>query len=364
MKIAIGAVAGVTGGPSTFAHELVRAMSAQPGDHEITVLTDRPDLFEGVAAAVHVPLASAWSQPVWDHIGVPRALARGQFDLYHGTKGVLPRRLRVPGVVSIHDLAVNVMPETFSRAQRIHLRLETPSTVRRAAVIVTGSRSTARDLQRFYPRSTGKIEVVPYAASAHLHPPDEAAVQAFRDKYDVADIALGYLGTIQPRKNADLLADAFFAAAGDRPWQLLFAGRLRPGYRPRCFDGGDPRCRYLGELADDEIAPYLASLACKVSPSAYEGFGLTFIEAMAVGCPVIGLANSSVPEVVGDAGVLVAQATREALADAMRRVVLDPRRAAELSRRGVERARLFSWPHTAARMLEIYRRALPVRAQR
>lgn len=358
MKIAIGAVAGVTGGPSTFAYELVRALSERAGDHEVTVLTDRPELFRGIARALHVPLASAWGQPAWDHLGVPRALARGGFDLYHGTKGVLPRRLRVPGVVSIHDLAVNIMPETFSRAQRWHLLLETPSTVRRAASIVTGSLSTARDLERFYPRAAGKIEVVPYAASSHLHPPDEASVQAFRRKHRVAEVAVGYLGTIQPRKNVDLLAEAFFATAGERPWQLLFAGRMRPGYRPRCFDGGDPRCRYLGELADDEVAPYLASLACMVSPSAYEGFGLTFIEAMAVGCPVIGLANSSVPEVVGDAGVLIDHATEEALADAIRRVVLDPRRAAELSRRGVERARLFSWSHTAERMLDVYRRVL------
>jgi glycosyltransferase involved in cell wall biosynthesis len=94
-----------------------------------------------------------------------------------------------------------------------------------------------------------------------------------------------------------------------------------------------------------------------VSPSSYEGFGLTFIEAMAVGCPVIGVANSSVPEVVGDAGLLIESAEIGALADAIRRIVRDPRGAAELSRRGVERAALFSWSHTARGMLDVYRRA-------
>jgi glycosyltransferase involved in cell wall biosynthesis len=222
---------------------------------------------------------------------------------------------------------------------------------------VTGSRSTAKDLVRFYPRSRGRIDVIAYAASRKLRPPEEDVVQAFRAKHGLADVTVGYLGTIQPRKNVDMLADAFAAAAGDRPWQLLLAGRMRPGYRPRCLDRGDPRCRYLGELADDEIAPYLASLSCMVSPSSYEGFGLTFIEAMAVGCPVIGVANSSVPEVVGDAGLLIESAEIGALADAIRRIVRDPRGAAELSRRGVERAALFSWSHTARGMLDVYRRA-------
>lgn len=344
---------GTTGGPSTFAIELVRALVGLDSGHEFTVLTDRPEAVSDFARTIELPLGSAWGQPLWDHVAVPRALRRG-FDLYHGTKGVLPRVSRVPGVVSIHDLAVNRMPETFSRAQRLHLKVETPATIRRAAVVMTGSRSTANDLQKLYPASAGKIAVVPYAASRRMTPPEESEVEAFRERYEVAELAVGYLGTLQPRKNIDLLADAFLRAAGDRPWQLLIAGRLRPGYRPDCLEGRDERIRYLGELADDELAPYLAGLSCMVSPSAYEGFGLTFIEAMAVGCPVIGLANSSVPEVVGDAGLLVPHASEIELADAISRVVGDARYAAELSARGVQRAALFSWEETARRTLEVY----------
>ena len=95
-----------------------------------------------------------------------------------------------------------------------------------------------------------------------------------------------------------------------------------------------------------------------VSPSSYEGFGLTLIEAMAVGCPVITVANSSVPEVVGDAGVLVSSAEREALVHAIERVVGDVGYAAELARRGVERAGLFSWRQTAEATLDLYEQVL------
>jgi hypothetical protein len=153
MRIAIGAVAGTTGGPSTYAIELVRGIHELDHGHELTVLTDCPEAFADSADTVTLPLASAWRQPLWDHVAVPRALRAHHYDVYHGTKGVLPRWLRIPGVVTIHDLAVNVMPETFSRAQRLHLLTETPSTVRRASGIVTPSRSTARDLERFYPRA-------------------------------------------------------------------------------------------------------------------------------------------------------------------------------------------------------------------
>ncbi len=358
MKIAVGAVTGTIGGPSTFALQLVRGMLETPGDHQVTVLTDRPEAFGAAVETIHLPLSSAWQQPLWDHLSVGRALRRRGFDVYHGTKGVLPRWSSVPGVVSIHDLAVNVMPETFSRAQRLHLLTETPATVRRASAIITGSRSTARDLERFYPAAVGKIEIVPYAPARELGPPSEAAVADFKRRYELSPVTIGYLGTLQPRKNIDLLAEAFRSAAGDRPWQLALAGRMRPGYRPECLSWGDSRIRYLGELEDEDVSPYLAALACMVSPSAYEGFGLTFIEAMAVGCPVIGLANSSVPEVVGDAGVLVGTAERGALVHAIEKVVGDMGYAAELSRRGVERAALFSWKQTAASTLEIYRRVV------
>ena len=356
MKIAIGAVAGTTGGPSTFAIELVRAMRELECAHDVTVFTDCPEAFGASVATVHIPLASAWRQPLWDHVAVPRALSRASFDIYHGTKGVLPRWLRMPGVVTVHDLAVNVMPETFSRAQRLHLRIETPSTVRRASAILTPSRSTARDLERFYPAAAGKIDVIPEASARGLGPPDEEAVQAFKSRFDVGEVAVGYLGTMQPRKNIDLLAEAFLAAAGNRPWQLLLAGRMRPGYRPDCLSWDDSRIRYLGELVDDDLSPYLASLACMVSPSAYEGFGLTLIEAMAVGCPVVAVANSSVPEVVGDAGLMIGSVETTALVHAIERVVGDLGYAAELSRRGVERAALFSWSQTAARTVEVYER--------
>lgn len=358
MRVAVGAIAGTRGGPATYAIELVRALVAAFSGDEWTVLTDAPARFSDIAETVHVPLGSAWGQPWWDHRGVRRALGRGNFDLYHGTKGVLPLACAVPAVVTIHDFAVRVMPETFSRAQRAHLLAETPHTLRSAAAIITDSSSSASDLERFHPAAAGKLSVVPLAAGRDIRPAARADIRRWKRDHRIETPLVGYLGTLQPRKNIDVIAETFRLAAGDRPWRLLLAGRMRPGYRPRCLDSDDERIAYLGEIAQEEVPLFLGALDCMISPSSYEGFGLSFLEAMAAGCPVVGVANSSVPEVVGDAGILLARAEPEILADAVEAVVTDVGLAADLSQRGVERAALFSWDRTARLTRDVYERVL------
>lgn len=360
LNIAIGAITGTIGGPATYAIELVKALVAAHPDDRFVVLTDKPQAFADICETRAVALRSAWEQPLWDHVRVPRVLAGEKFDLYHGTKGVLPRRGATPAVVTIHDLASHVMPRSFHLAQRIHLAWETPWALTRARAVLVPSESTAADLARIFagvPAVTGGIHVTPEAPVSGLKPASPAAVAAWRDERGIDKPSCGYLGTIQPRKNLDLLVRAFLAAAGDRDWRLVIAGRLRPGEKPDFLER-DRRIVYAGALADNEIAPFLGSLRCMVSPSAYEGFGLTFIEAMACGCPVVGLRNSSLPEVVGDAGVLVEQADVESLAPVIERLMTDDRAVAEYSRRGREQAARFSWSETARRTMHAYRAAI------
>lgn len=366
MKVAIGAVAGTIGGPATYAVELVRALVTTFPNDDFVVLTDRPASFEGFCETRHVVLRSAWGQPVWDHVRVPGVLARERFDLYHGTKGVLPRRGQTPAVVTIHDLASHVLPQTFRIAQRLHLNWETPWAMRRARVVLVPSQSTADDVAHFFPAARAAVRVTPEAPASGLRPAGVGEVAAWRERRGIDKPACGYLGTVQPRKNLDLLVAAFLAAAGDRDWRLVIAGRMRPG-ESTAFLGKDPRVVYIGALADDEVAPFFGSIRCMVSPSAYEGFGLTFLEAMAAGCPVVGLRNSSLPEVVGEAGVLLGSADVATLAPMIERLMTDDRVVADLTRRGREHAARFSWKETARRTMSAYDLALaggPAEAER
>ncbi len=353
MKVAIGAVAGTIGGPASYAVNLVRALCcAYPGD-EFTVLSDKPEAFADFCPTLHVPLSSVWGQPLWDHIKIPRLLEAGDYQLYHATKGVLPGGLPMPAVVTVHDLASYVMPETFSRFQRLHLSWETPRALRRAAAVIVPSNSTESDVLTFFRRCKTPIRVIAEAASPELAPAAAGQIEAWRKQRGLGGICVGYLGTLQPRKNLELLTKAFVQAAGDSNWTLLVAGRKRPGYDTSCLRS-DPRIIYLGTIVDAELPLFLGSLACMVSPSSYEGFGLTFVEAMAAGCPVIGLRNSSLPEVVGDAGLLIDGGSATALAAAIRAVVCDGDLAADLRKRGLARAASFSWERAAHETREVY----------
>ena len=106
MKVAVGAVAGTVGGPATYAIELVAALAEAGHAADLTVLTDRPDAFVDGVRTVEVPLSSPWYQPLWDQVGIARALAAGGYDLYHGTKGALPLASTTPSVVTVHDLSL------------------------------------------------------------------------------------------------------------------------------------------------------------------------------------------------------------------------------------------------------------------
>jgi len=137
VRIGIGAQVSILGGPGTYARALTAALAAA-GGHQYVVFTDRPESFAGLGLeTAHVPLASPYHQAVWDHWRLPGLLAARRVDLYHGTKNVLPWRLRVPAVVTVHDLAVYAAPETFARTQRWHLRLLVPRAVAAAARIIT-----------------------------------------------------------------------------------------------------------------------------------------------------------------------------------------------------------------------------------
>jgi len=357
VRVAIGAVVGTLGGPATYATELVAGLAARrtPGC-EYVVITDGPEAFAGVDVEVmRAPLPSAYAQVLWDHIAVPVALRRARADLYHGTKNTLPLWRPCPAVVTVHDLAVYRHPESFAAAQRWHLRSHVPHAVRSARVVIAVSQHAAGDLRAEFPAAAAKVRPIANGVSPRFRPPtDPVSLAGFRVRHGLGQGPIvAYLGTLQPRKNVELLAAAFVRARARVPdAQLILAGRMRPGYAPVLPTDGVHR---IGPLAAAELPIFYGVASVLVSPSLYEGFGLTLLEAMACGCPVIALARSAVPEVVGDAALLLETADEAALADALVRVLRDAAYAADLRARGLVRAATFSWARTAEATEAVYR---------
>jgi glycosyltransferase involved in cell wall biosynthesis len=360
MRIAIGAQVGVLGGPATYARELVAAL-ARAGAHEYIVFTDRPDAFAGIGVTtVHVPLPSAWHQATWDHWRLPGLVAAAGVDLYHGTKNVLPLRLSVPAVVTVHDLAVYAHPDTFAAPQRWHLRFLVPRGVSAARRIIAPSEHARGDIIARFGVAAARVVAIPQGVAPEFRaPPVAGAVEQLRQLHGLGERVIACVGTVQPRKRIDRVVAAFvrsgLAAMG---WELVIAGRIRPGYAPPWLVGPPTGVRWLGPLPEHALRALYAAAAIAVSASDYEGFGLTVCEAMASGCAVVAVANSSIPEVVGDAGVLVPASDAELLAGALAALAADPARRTALGAAARARAGGFTWDETARRTRAVYEEAL------
>jgi glycosyltransferase involved in cell wall biosynthesis len=363
LRVAIGAIAGVTGGPATYAVELVHALEALADPRlELLVLTDRPDLFAALARTrvAEIPLPSPWRQPWWDNVAVPVRLRGVAADVYHGTKHalpLLPLAARTARVVTIHDLAVLVEPETFSFAQHLQLLVHLRHAARVADRVICVSQHAAEDVRTRLGVAAERIAVVPHGVGARFVPlRDQARREAVRRSYGAGDgFLISFVGTAQPRKRIEVAVAAVARLhAEGMPVTLVIAGRRRPGYAAAWIDAPPPFVRIAGELDAASLVELYGASDVMVSPSSFEGFGLTFVEAMACGCPVVGIAATSVPEVVGDGGLLVERPEPDLVAAALARLLSDPEVRAATAARALERAGALSWRRAAEQTRDVY----------
>lgn len=361
MRVGLGVILGVQGGPARYGFELVRHLRGAEGDLELVVFTDRPGAFTALndsrLRVVEVAIRHPWEQGVWDLKLIP-VLRREKLDLYHGTKGILPPLARLPCIVTIHDLSVFHLPQTFSWLQRLQQVLLLPRTVRLAKRIIADSEHAAEDIRTTFRLSKDSIRVIPLAAAQVFHPRATAADRRCLAELGVDIPYVLFAGTLQPRKGLEDLIESFLPLLGQHPTlTLVLAGRIRPGYRPSFLQTRPGGVRYVGEVSDEQLAALYRQALVFCSPSRYEGFGLSFLEAMQSGCPVVAPCHTSIPEVVGDAAYSFGDGG-PTLAEALRAVVGSALLRQKLRAAGLEQARRFQWSKTAAMTIKVYREVL------
>ena len=294
-------------------------------------------------------------------LGIPASLEAlvGPVDVFHATNYLLMHPVqRAKRVVSIHDLTLILFPEWHPAKRLRHMRAGLRASAEAADRIIAVSRATKDDIVKHLAVDPERVAVVPEGVDSSCRPLPRAEVEAALAPLGLAYGAyLLFLGTIEPRKNIGRLLDAAMQAGAD-VGPLVLAGADGWGndeLRPRIADlTRQGRVRALGYVPETLRPPLLGGARAFLYPSLYEGFGLPLLEAMACGTPVVTSDVSSLPEVVGDAALLIDPLDVDGLAGAIRRLWDDDILRSDLRARGLVRAREFSWERTARLTLEAY----------
>ncbi len=313
----------------------------------------------GIASEAHGgPFGVAWQQLL-----LPRRLARGDIDLLWSPLFTLPLRCPVPAVVTAHDLTAVLFPELHRTKVRWSLLPFLRRSLETARRVIAISESTAADLRTHFPQVRERVRVIHPGIDPGFRPGAPEAIAATRQALGAPEGYLLYAGTLEPRKGLHALLDAWEALrAGDRRAPpLVLAGPY--GWRSRDLVRRIERLRPagalpLGRLPRARLVEVFQAARAFVYPSLYEGFGFPPAEALACGVPVVATRSSSLPEVVGDAGLLVEPGDAPALAAAIARLLADPGLAAGLAARGPAQAGRFRWDRCAERTEAVFQEAL------
>ncbi len=353
-------------GLGRMAHELVSALLAASSEHDYYIFYNQPSDAQVTPPLDRVPHKTIdLGNKQW-RLSVLRAYALHQAqdrliepaDIFHATDHLLPNLQRTCTVFSLGDMTFLSHPQAHSRLNRVFLRLMMPRFLSSADVVIAISQNTLREMQHYYNVDLSNSAVVYLGVNKRFCPvTDTDALADVRIRYDLPPNFLLYVGTIEPRKNLPRLIEAY-ASIRPRDVKLVIAGKKGWLYE-ETFTlveslGLHDDVIFPGYVQDVDLPALYSATDCFLFPSLYEGFGLPVLEAMACGTPVITSNTSSLPEVAGDAAILVDPYSVSDIRDAIQAVLDNPGRRADMRTKGLKNASRFTWKHTANQTLEIY----------
>ena len=352
-------------GVGTYVRNLIDQLARLDHDTEYVLFCQRGDMDIPARLGPNFRAVSDVSSQysVREQLSIPVNVWRAGPQLFHTPHYVLPALTPCRSVVTIHDCIHMVFPQYLTGAlARSYARGAFWTAVHRASRILTVSEASKKDILRFFPVPEQKVAVIYNAIAEHFFDePPEDEVANVRERYQLHGRFVMYAGNVKPHKNLERLIDAFVLLREDaehKDLELLVTGSEISKYatlrRAVHRHNLHKHVRFLGYQSEQTLSALYRLADVFVFPSLYEGFGLPPLEAMACGTPVVVSNVSSLPEVVGDAGVLVNPYDAAAIADGIQRVLDDSAFSADLSRRGILRAKSFSWSESVRRIRSIY----------
>ncbi len=364
MRIAIDARKLHDFGIGTYVRNLLIQLGRIDPTNEFIALCRPADreLVQSLGANLRPVAEPARPYSMAEQVRVPLSLKRVGADLFHATHYVLPPLTRRRSIVTIHDCIHLMFPEYLpNRLAHGYAKAFLWSATQQADRILTVSEASKRDILRLFDVPAEKVAVIYNAIDERFSvTPTEEQVDRVRQRYQLEQDFVLYVGNVKPHKNVERLIHAFAQVrqAGLDQLKLLVIGdeitrytRLRRAVH-RCKLHG--HVRFLGHLPTETLSILYRLAGVFVFPSLYEGFGLPPLEAMASGTPVVTSNISSLPEIVGDAAILVDPHDTTSIANGIQLALTDQPLREKLRRRGLERARQYSWEQSVRRVREIY----------
>lgn len=288
------------------------------------------------------------SGDLWEQLLLPRKV--GEARLLWSPTGSGPLAVSRQAL-TIHDLSVLDHPEWFDPNFRFWRRMFLPRLARRARVVLTSSEYSRRSIIKRFGLAEEAVTSVPGGVNlGQFHACDPAAV---RQKYELPARYILFVGSIDPRKNLERLLQAWFRLMDFRNLELVVVGAEAQNFRPVALGASRRRTRFLGYVPDEDLPGLYSGAVFFIMPSLFESLGLTVLEAMACGAPVIISYAGALPEIAGDAAIQVDPTSVEGMAESMRKLLTDESLRTRLQSRGFERARQFTWERSAEAIWQV-----------
>jgi glycosyltransferase involved in cell wall biosynthesis len=350
------------GGVYRYTSQLVRSLLSSGGDIRYTLIRQvrRQEREYAGAQQLVVPM---YDLPLWHEIRksilLPVVAGKEKLNVIHEPRGFIPHLFprTMKTVLTVHDLTTILYPESHARINSFRMNLSLLSSFKRIDKIISVSENTKQDLLRIFHISDEKIVTIPLGVDEKFQPKTDS--DGIKKKFGLPDLFILYIGSIEPRKNLSTLVKSFYALKKKGlKHKLVIAGPS--GWKnAQLYDtitslGLTNEIVFLGFVLDDDLPSLYSAAEVFVYPSLYEGFGLPPLEAMACGTPVVTSRASSIPQVVDAAALVVNPLNQGELAEAIKRVLEEEGLAEDLRKRGLKRAKEFSWQDAARKTIKVY----------
>lgn len=299
---------------------------------------------------------------LWEQIFLPIKAKKNNINLIHCPAHVVPLMSSMKTIVTIHDLAFKLFPETFKWQNRSYLNFIVPLSIKKADKVIAVSKNTKKDIIREYNVNPNKIKVIYNGVDEkYRRINDDEIINKIKEKYKLPKDFILYLGTLEPRKNIERLIKGFnktkknnikLVIAGGKGWLYDDVFKLVKKLNL------EEKVIFTGYIDEKDIVLLYNAATLFVYPSLYEGFGLPPLEAMACGTPVITSNLSSLPEVVGDAAITVNPNNVKDLIEAIDKVLNNKELQRKMIQKGLKRANKFTWKNTARETIKVYKEVL------